>query len=991
MPGGASHADAFHVRERAVLEQIVAGAPLRDLLTSIVRLVEAQAPGMLCSILLVDLPQQRVRSGAAPSLPAEFSRAIDGAPIGPAAGSCGTAAYRGERVIVEDIATHPAWAEYRHLALPHGLRACWSSPIFSATREVLGTFAMYYREPRGPLPQEVEWVDAATHLATIALRRDAAAHALRRSEARYRRLVDNAQEGIWLVDGEGRTLFANHRVASMLGRAPDTMARTTIFSVTAAGAVLQVKAKLGVGRTRAAEPSDVCFRRADGADVWAIVSASPVTDDDGSLVGTLLMVTDITERKRAEARLQQIARLYDVSSGVNEAIVRVRDSAELYEQACRIAVERGRLRLAWVGLYDAARQTLVPAARFGADDGYVDGIVLDMGDPLMSGGPAGRALRSGAHAVDDDIAAAPGFFWKAEALARGLRSCGAFPLTIKGAPIGVLLLYAERTGFFGNEEISVLRALADDISFAVESAATEADRRRLVYDLAERVKELTLLHRTARLLQADHAFDAALLGELVTLIPGGWQYPEVCEARIAWGDLEARTSGWRETPWMQSVSFAAGARRGEIQVAYLIEKPAEAEGPFLAEEGALLQSLADMLRAHVERHLTQTAMRESEERLWRAQRIQSLGTLAGGIAHDFNNVLTAVAGNALLAAEVLSEGHPAHRHLERIRQASARATDLVRRILTFSRDQEPQRRVLRLQDVVDEVLKLLASTLPATIQIQPRFTADVPSVLADATQVHQVVMNLGTNAAHAMGDGGLLEIDLAAVQLDASAASAVSPDLAAGRYVRLDVRDSGCGMDRETLQRIFEPFFTTKPVGQGTGLGLSVVHGIMKSHKGAVTVESEPGRGTTFMLYFPAVDAAVADGAPADPAGVRGRGERILYVDDEESIVEVGAEILETLGYQVTGVTSSVKALEAFRSSPDDFDAVVADLTMPGLSGLALARRMRAIRPGLPFVLTSGYVRTEDAEAVEGLGAIELVPKPAVLGELGTALRRLLD
>jgi signal transduction histidine kinase/ActR/RegA family two-component response regulator len=675
----------FETSEREVLERIAGGAPLADVLEEIVRLVEGQAPGMCCSILLLDREQRCVRYGAAPSLPPEFNRAIEGAPIGPEVGSCGTAAFRGERVIVEDIATHPYWAAYRHLALPHGLRACWSSPIFSTKHEVLGTFAMYYREPRGPRPREIAWVDAATHLAAIAIG------------------------------------------------------------------------------------------------------------------------------------------------------------------------------------HEAAAQT----------------------------------------------------------------------------------------------------------------------QRRLVHDLGERVKELTLLHRTASLLQADRPHDETFLAELVAPIPQAWQYPEVCEARIACGGVEARTPGWRRTPWTQSVSFKAGGLDGVIEVAYLSEKPAAAEGPFLAEERALLESLADMLGAHVDRERAQAQLRQ-------AQRIQSLGTLAGGIAHDFNNVLVAIGGNVELAAHGLPADHPARKHLQRVERATRRAADLVRRILAFSRPQEPRRASIRLQPVVEEVLKLLRATLPATIEIRTRFDAGTPDVLADSGQVHQVLLNLGTNAAHAMAErGGVLEVRLEPVALDAGAPT-IPPELRAGRYARLSVRDTGSGMDRATLERIFEPFYTTKAPGQGTGLGLSVVHGIMKSHGAAITVDSQVGVGTTFHLHFPAAEAAVAEDAERPARERHGHGEHILFVDDEEAIVYVATLILSRLGYRVTGATDAGQALQEFRSRPHEFAAVVTDLAMPGLSGHDLARQIREIRPDIPVVLTSGYVRPEDGEAAQRLGVGDVLLKPNLVGDLGATLHRVL-
>jgi signal transduction histidine kinase/CheY-like chemotaxis protein len=529
----------------------------------------------------------------------------------------------------------------------------------------------------------------------------------------------------------------------------------------------------------------------------------------------------------------------------------------------------------------------------------------------------------------------------------------------------------------------VLTALADDISFAVASALNDKERRRLVHDLGERVKELTLLHRAASLLQGDRPLDQAFLAELVDSIPGAWQYPQVCEARIACGEVEARTPGWRPTPWMQSVSFTAGGLAGTIEVAYLAERPPAAEGPFLAEERALLQSLADMLRGHVDRQRAQAQLRQ-------AQRIQSLGTLAGGIAHDFNNVLVAVGGNAELAARGLPEDHPAQKHIRRIEQAAARATDLVQRILTFSRQQEPRWASVRLRPVVEEVLILLRATLPATIEIRTRYDDEAPAVRADPGQIHQVLMNLCTNAAQAMRErGGVLEVRLQTVTL-AAGALAVAPELPAGRYAALSVADTGTGMDRATLERIFEPFFTTKAPGHGTGLGLSVVHGIVKSHNAAITVDSQVGAGTTFHLYFPTVDAtaAVATGPQVEEA--RGEGEHILYVDDEEAIVYVATLILRRLGYRVTGTTDAFRALREFQSQPDGFAAVVTDLAMPGLSGHDLARQLREIRPDVPIVLTSGYVQAEDAETAQRLGIGEIILKPNLLADLGPTLRRAL-
>jgi PAS domain S-box-containing protein len=383
-----------------------------------------------------------------------------------------------------------------------------------------------------------------------------------------------------------------------------------------------------------------------------------------------------------------------------------------------------------------------------------------------------------------------------------------------------------------------------------------------------------------------------------------------------------------------------------------------------------------------------TARKRAEEFQLRSQKLEALGTLAGGIAHDFNNILLAIGGNTKLAIADLPRDHAAQRSLGEISKATDRAADLVRRILSFSRPQEQKRETFHLQPVVEEALHLLRATLPAMIEIRTQFEVDVPAVVADSTQVHQIIVNLATNAADAIGPRrGLIELRLDAV----NPADVPGPraDLPAGRCARLSVSDSGCGMERAVLERIFDPFFTTKPAGVGTGLGLSVVHGIMKSRGGAVTVYSEPGKGTTFRLYFPAAEAA-ADAARREQRKVaHGKGEHVLYVDDDEALVILATRVLERLGYKVTGHTDATKALQDFRGRADDFDVVVTDLSMPGISGFELARELLAIRSDVPILMTSGYVQPEDRTTALQMGIRDVILKPDTVEDLGEALERL--
>jgi PAS domain S-box-containing protein len=382
--------------------------------------------------------------------------------------------------------------------------------------------------------------------------------------------------------------------------------------------------------------------------------------------------------------------------------------------------------------------------------------------------------------------------------------------------------------------------------------------------------------------------------------------------------------------------------------------------------------------------------RQLEEQLRQAQKMEAIGTLAGGVAHDFNNILSIINGYTELLKISLADQPEFNEHLDAVAKAGARAAGLVRQILTFSRQEQTQREPMRLAPVIEEATKFLRATIPSTIEIRLRLAADAPVVLADATEVHQIVMNLGTNAWHAMRDrAGKLDVELESFIVDQELA-AHTPQLREGRYARLSVSDSGKGMDQATLSRIFEPFFTTKVAGEGTGLGLSVVHGIMQSHDGAITVYSKPGIGTTFRLYFPAhsSDEATAEiQAAVTPSGT---GERVLFVDDEAPLANLGKAILERLGYSVDARTNVLEALELIRSEPGRFDLVIADQTMPSMTGIDFARQIRLIRSDLPIVLTTGYVGQLKIEQLRPMGIRELLPKPPTIRTLGEVVHRVL-
>ncbi len=393
-------------------------------------------------------------------------------------------------------------------------------------------------------------------------------------------------------------------------------------------------------------------------------------------------------------------------------------------------------------------------------------------------------------------------------------------------------------------------------------------------------------------------------------------------------------------------------------------------------------------------HRDITAQVKLEADLRQAQKMEAIGTLAGGIAHDFNNILGIILGSVELELLESAGSGESRDRVEQIRKAALRARDLVRQILAFSRTHEQERGPMQLGILLKEVLKLLRAALPSTIEIRPKIDLEADDgdlISADATQIHQVLMNLCTNAGHAMREkGGILDVSMSSVQFGPED-SACPPELPAGSYVRICVSDTGCGMDDRVMERIFEPYFTTKGVGEGTGMGLSVVHGIVRSHEGAVTVVSQPGAGSTFCVFLPAGAKEVETQSDVGPVGIPMGKERILFVDDEEELARLGKEALEQFGYTVFSTADSVEAFEAFRAAPGKFDLVVTDQTMPQMTGMELAAELRQIRPSIPVILCTGYSELVTEQNIRAAGIQEVVMKPLIMHEVGRIIRRVLD
>ena len=449
-------------------------------------------------------------------------------------------------------------------------------------------------------------------------------------------------------------------------------------------------------------------------------------------------------------------------------------------------------------------------------------------------------------------------------------------------------------------------------------------------------------------------------------------------------DIRNEDETYRPRTW-------SDALKGEIATGAILLNRDNKEPAHLALTITPVRDASGQIMNYVAIYHDVTEQLESERKLLQSQKMEAIGTLAGGIAHDFNNILFAILGYTEMAQAEVSPDSKIFSNLQCVLDAGQRAGVMVKHILSFSRKIQPERKALFLGPIVKEGLKFLRSSIPTTIEIRENLETDLPTVWADPTQIHQVLMNLCTNAAQAMRDTtGVLSIDLSSEELDPEFA-AQHPPIIPGKFIRLTVEDTGRGMEPKIINRVFEPFFTTKKQGEGTGLGLSVIHGIVQSHGGTITVYSELGKGTTFNVFLPVIEAKPKPEETGDVSVILAGNERILLVDDEEVLVDMVSAMLTEIGYEVTSKTSSRDALELFRLDPQRFDLVITDFTMPEMTGAELARELIAIRPEISVILCSGLSLTLDDGQIKEWGVRTLIRKPILKKDLARAVRGVLD
>ena len=810
------------------------------------------------------------------------------------------------------------------------------------------------------------------------LEKGKAEKALQDSEKRYRRLFESAKDGILILDADtGEVVDVNPFLTRLLGYPYDTFCGKHLWEIGVFKDVAASKEAFQTLRdheyiryehlpleTHYGNPVDVEF-------------VSNVYQVDNNRV-IQCNIRDITERRRAEERIKKGLQLESALRRIDTQIMEGADIREVMGTACEAIVAMG-YRMCWIGQPDPER-IVRPVAYSGFTDGYPENIDIRWNDSSGKEGPTEIAIRTGQPCVIQSIRESPIFSpWRESAIGHGYLSMAAFPLrSEEGEGIGVLDVYSDREGAFGDEEVGRLGMFAQQCSIALMNARRIDSLRDAKQRLAFHVSEMPL---------AYIVWD--LESEVVEWNPAaerifGWKANEAigknaCELILPEESRSEIEHGWPKLP------------KGDESSVYL-NANVRKDGKIITCEwfNALLRDASGNASGVLSMAHDVTEKTEMERQLQGAQRMEAVGTLAGGIAHDFNNALTGVIGFAELLKMKLAGNSGALSDIDQIFRGAERAAVLTRQLLTFARRQIIQPVNLDLNAVIANLLMLVSKIVGEHIEIRTILEKPLPTVRADVGQIEQVVMNLILNARDAMPNGGELLVETGLADLDIETVHR-HPYMKVGSYVILSISDTGIGMDQATRERMFEPFFTTKGLEQGTGLGLSMVYGIVKQHNGFIHVYSEPGIGTTFKIYLPPVEAAPDAVVSPEPLEIRGGAETVLLVEDDESVRSLMERTLMKLGYTVLAARDGEEAVELFRKNMERIDLALLDLVMPRKGGKEAYEEMRNVRADLKVIFMSGY----SGEAVHGssvlIAGIPFLSKPFGPGVLARKVREVLD
>ena len=694
---------------------------------------------------------------------------------------------------------------------------------------------------------------------------------------------------------------------------------------------------------------------------------------------------EIKHRKNALVRLNRALKAY---SECHQALIRDSDEVQLMSNICRTIVEVGGYRVAWVGVAEHDEEkTIRPLVQWGDSQGYLKNLNVSWSNTDQGRGPTGTAIKTGQPVVVQYIEYDPKWeIWRENALRHGFRSSLSLPLIADGRAFAALVIFSGESYAFDVDEVKLLSELAEDLSYGITTLRATIERTkvekeyRMLASVIEQANEGIFLIDSKGVIQ--------YVNPAVTTINGRSQHDMIGY------NINALICREPERQLYEAILKAS------FQEEHLVEHfQYRQDNGTLLELNVLTWSVSDNVGniiSYVALIRDVTYEMQLESQLRRAQRMEAIGTLAGGIAHDFNNTLASIITCTEMALDESPDGSTLRELLDVVLKSGLRGKNLVKQILTFSRLDEHERQEVPVDLVVSECLKLLRATLTPTVEIRLHIDKKLGLVFADPTQIQQIIMNLCTNAVHAMRGQAHGEMDIWLDNVDVGRFSGTNfGNLPQGPYLCLSVRDNGHGMDEKTIDRIFDPFFSTKGQSEGTGLGLSVIHGIVSDHGGAIMVESKPGFGSQFNVYLPRLDKCTNVTVEAPAAAIMSGTECILLVDDEEDLVFGTERMLTQLGYKVFARSDPRSALQLFLSTPEQFDLIITDQAMPHMNGTELARELTRIRPGIPVILCTGY-DTISSGGTDDIGETaafisELALKPLIRRNFASLIRRVLD
>lgn len=793
---------------------------------------------------------------------------------------------------------------------------------------------------------------------------------LRESEHTYRYIAENVDIGIILIDVNHNIIWTNRTVSNWFDKDPTEFVGKKCYKEFERGEE-RCSHCPGVVAMASGKPCEIETQgvRDDGTRFSVRNRAFPLYNIDGELTGFHEILEDISERKASEEALKKVhseleQRIEDRTAELTKANEQLRKEMEersQAEEALRESEEKYRLlvenipSVAWITSEHGETPFISPTVE--KVYGFTQEEICGKGELLWF-----------ERIHPDDIDKVRESFQRV--FAEGLEFDVEYRIQRKDEK----WIWVHDTAIMAYEEDGVKYAygIFSDITERKQAVEALLESEEKYRDLVENINDVifaidenrSIIYISPIIESVSGYSQSELIGRSFTDFIHDEDLPMITKQfhKIISGDVEPS-------------EYRIMTKSGEAHWVRSSSRP--------VYEGERLVGLRGVLTDITEK-------KRLEAQLIQAQKMESIGTLAGGIAHDFNNILSPIMIHSEMAMMELPPDSPVQFNVEQIFQAGQKAKDMVKQILAFSRKGKGELAAIKITPILQEILKMLRSTIPATIGIHQNFAVQSDTVFANPTQIHQIMLNLCTNAAYAMKEeGGALEVSLVQEDIDSQTA-AKHIDLNPGPYLKLSVSDTGTGIDSETIQKIFEPYFTTKEPGEGTGMGLALIHGIVKSNGGAIAVESEQGKGTTFDVYLPRIET---DLPPLEErsAQVPKGNETILLVDDEKAAIDSLKPMLENLGYDVTARTSSIEALEAFKNDPNRFELVITDQTMPNMTGKDLAKELISIRSDTPLILCTGFSEQIDEGTAEEMGIRAFVMKPIVMGQIARTIREVLD